>query len=121
MTGWRAPECFHAGTSAFRHSRIPVCPNTGRRGNPLAPKNRSALACILILWAMKRMGRRLVWKGMVCRNRWLHCRPEDAERGSARTISHVEPSAIPLQRQSVSSVATIRVRQLLRGARGHPL
>ena len=41
-------------------------------------------------------------------------------RGSARTISHIEPSAIPSQRQSVSSVVTIRVRQLLRGRRGHP-
>lgn len=57
---------------------------------------------------------------MNCRNHWLHCRPEDAERGSARKISHIEPSAIPLQRQSVSSVETIRVRQLLRGACGHP-
>lgn len=44
----------------------------------------------------------------------------DAERGSARTISHIEPSALAPARQSVSSVVTIRVRQPLRGSRGHP-
>lgn len=44
----------------------------------------------------------------------------DAERGSARTISHIEPSALARSRQSVSSVVTIRVRQPLRGSRGHP-